>query len=60
MVQGQVFLIVEGGVVLFLFDFFKVNHSYIYKLLFPLQNCVMHLKKKSHSKLSRNEPENIP
>ena len=40
------------------------------KLLYSLQNCVMHLKKryffchrnftKSHSKLSKNEPENIP
>ena len=42
------------------------------KLLYSLQNCVMYLKKKnffflplqfyekSHSKLSKNEPENIP
>ena len=41
------------------------------KLLYSLQNCAMHLKKKkffcrhnfmekSHSKLSKNEPKNIP
>ena len=30
---------------LFLFNFFRVYHFHIYKLLYPLQNCVMHLKK---------------
>ena len=70
MVQGQVYL-KKGGMALLLFIFFKVYHFYIYKLLYYLQNCVIHLKKnhffchhnfmkKSHSKLSKNEPENIP
>ena len=69
MVQGQVFI--KGGrLALFLFNFFKVYHFYIWKLLYPLQNCVMHLKKKIfchhnymkkvHSKLSKTEPESIP
>ena len=40
MVQGQVFLKWEG-VTPFLFNFFKVYHFYILKLLYPLQNCVM-------------------
>ena len=30
---------------LFLFNFFEVYHFYIYKLLYPSQDCVMHLKK---------------
>ena len=69
MVQGQV--LGEGGLVLFLSNFFKVYHFYIWKLLYLLQNCVMHLKKiiffchhnfmkKCHSKLSENKPENVP
>ena len=45
MVQGQVFLKVGEGLALLLFNFFKVYHFYIYKLLYYLQNCVMHLKK---------------
>ena len=64
----------EGGgeveLALFLFNFFKVYHFYIWKLLYPLQKCVMHLKKKfffchhnfrkkGHSKLSKNEPGKI-
>ena len=51
-------------------DFLKVCHFYIQKLLFPWQNCVTYLKtnyffchhtlmKKGHSKLSKNETENI-
>ena len=63
-----------GGVgvelALFLFNFFKVYNFYIWKLLYPLQKCVMHLKKnfffchhnfrkKGHSKLSKNEPGKI-
>ena len=51
-------------------NFLKFCHFYIQKLLFPWQNCVTYLKtnyffchhtlmKKSHSKLSKNEPENI-
>ena len=70
MVQGQVFS-KEGQLTVFLFSFFKVYHFYIQKLLYPLQNCVMRLKKnyfflppkfyeKCYSKLSKNEPENIP
>ena len=70
MVQVQIFL-KKGELTLFLFHFFKVYYFYIQKLLYPLQNCVMHLKKKSffclrncmkkvHSKLSKNEPEDIP
>ena len=47
MVQGQVFLKGGGALALFLLNFFKVYHFYISKLLFPLQNCVMHLKKKN-------------
>ena len=35
----------EGGLALFLFNSFKVYHFYMEKLLYPLQNCVMHLKK---------------
>ena len=57
MVQAQVFLKGEG-LALFLFNFFKVYHFQIQKLLYPLENCVMHLKKKKL--LSKNEPENIP
>ena len=53
MVQGQVFLKEgvgwggEGGAdtTLFLFNFFKVYPFYIYKFLYPLQNCVIHLMK---------------
>ena len=46
MVQGNVFLKVGGGgLTLFLFNLFMVYHFYSYKLLYPLQNCVMHLKK---------------
>ena len=44
MVQAQVFL--KGGLALFLCNFFKVYRFYIYKLLYPFQNCVMHSKKK--------------
>ena len=55
----------------FLFTFFKIYHFYIQKLLYPLQYCVIYLKKiiffchhnfmkKAHSKFSKNEPENIP
>ena len=47
MVQGQVFLNRGADTFpLFLFNFFKVYHFYIHKLLYPLQDCVMHLKKK--------------
>ena len=34
-----------GGVALFLLNFLKLYHFYVQKLLYPLQNCVMHLKK---------------
>ena len=44
--QDQVFLKGGGGLALFLFNFFKVYHFYIQKLLFFLQNCVTHSKKK--------------
>ena len=65
MVQGQVLL--KGGRA----ETFPIYFFYIYKLLYPLQNCVIHLKEfffscyhnfmnKGHSKLSKNEPENIP
>ena len=48
MVQGQVFL--KGGeLALLLFNFFKVYHFYIWKLFYPLQNCVMHSEKKKIS-----------
>ena len=66
MVQGQVFLKGGGGggvLTLFLFNFFNVYHFYIYKLLYPLQNKIFlqhNFAKKGHSKLSKNEPENIP
>ena len=46
MVQGHVFLyggVEGGGQALFLFNFFKAK---VYHLLYPLQNCAMHLKKK--------------
>ena len=42
-VQGHVFLKGEG-VTPFLFNFFKVDHFYILKLLYPLQNCVIQKK----------------
>ena len=34
-----------GRLTLFLFNFFNVYHFYIQKLLYPLQNFVIHLKK---------------
>ena len=34
-----------GRLALFLFIFFKDYHVYIYKLLYALQNCVMHWRK---------------
>ena len=37
-------LLKRGELALFLFNFFKVYRFYIL-LLYPLQNCVMHLKK---------------
>ena len=43
---GGLLKMAAGGLALFLFDFFKVYHFYIYKLHYPLQNCIMHLKKK--------------
>ena len=46
MMQGQVVL--KGRLALLLFDF-KVYHFYMQKLLYPLQNCAMHLKKKYFS-----------
>ena len=49
MVQGQFFLKRRGGegggITLFLFNFFNVYHIYIYKVFYPLQNCIMYLKK---------------
>ena len=38
-------LLKRRGLTPFLFIFFKVYHFYICKLLYPLQNCVLHLKK---------------
>ena len=38
----NVFLKERGWLTLFLLNFFKVHHVYIQKLLYPLQNCVMH------------------
>ena len=69
MAQGQVFL--KGGASTFPIKFFQIYHFYIQKLLYPLQNCAMHFEekkffchhsfmKKGQSKLSKNEPENIP
>ena len=60
MVQG------EGVLALFLFNFFKVFHFYIYKLLYPLQNvlciqrktiffCYHNFMKKSHLKLPKTD-----
>ena len=48
MVQGQVVLKggPGGGADTFPILFFQVLSFYISKLLYPLQNCVMHLKKK--------------
>ena len=71
----------RGALALFLLNAFKVYHFYIYKLLYPLQNCYAfagyfdylyyfiiviifschdNFMKKGNSKLSKNEPENIP
>ena len=76
MVQGQIFL--KGGLTLFLFNFFKVYHFYIYILHFyiyiyftlcKIMLCIWrktiffrhyNFMKKGHSKLSKDEPENIP
>ena len=41
--QGHVFLKGEGATP-FLFNFFKVDHFYILKLLYALQNCVIQKK----------------
>ena len=62
-----------GGLALFLFNFFKFYHFIIFKFRITLTfaKFVMHLKKKyffrhhnfkkkGHSKLSKNEPENLP
>ena len=69
---GQFFLKGSGRLTLFQFNFFKVYHFWFYKLLYLLKNCIMKLKKKffflchhnfikkHHSKLSKNEPQNIP
>ena len=73
MVQGQVFLKGRdggGGGGGWHFCYLIVSR-FISELLYPLQKCVMHLKKNyffchhnfmktGHSKLSKNEPENIP
>ena len=66
----QELVLEKGALTLFQFNFFKVYDFYIQNLLYPLQNCVSHLKKtiffchhnfmkKGHSKLSKNEPVNI-
>ena len=44
MVQGKVLLKKGGKLTLFVFNFFKVYHFYILKLLYPLQNCGMQKK----------------
>ena len=72
MVQGQVFLKWGGGggLALFLFNFSRFI-IFTFRNYFTLCKTVMHLKKKKfsvtiilwkkgHSKLSKNEPENIP
>ena len=46
MLQGQVILKGRGGALKpFPYNFFRVYHFYIQKLLYPFQNCVVHLKK---------------
>ena len=37
--------LLKRGLALFLFNFFKVYHFHISRLLCPLPNCVIHLKK---------------
>ena len=64
MVQGQAFL--KGGLALFLFNFFKVYHFRIWKLLFAklcyafeeklFFLCHHNFMKKGHSKLPKNAP----
>ena len=55
-----------GGRGLFSYLILFQGLSFLQKLLYSLPNFVMHLKKKhsfmkkSYSKLSKNEPENIP
>ena len=68
MVQGQVFLKGgggAGGLALFLFNFFKVYHFYMCKIVLCIWRkiiffCQHNFMKKGHSKFSKNEPENIP
>ena len=73
MVQRQVFLKGWGGrvLVLFLLNFFKVYHFLHLEVTLPIaklcyafeekKNFSNHnFKKKGHSNLSKNEPENIP
>ena len=71
MVQGQVFLGGGWHFSYLIFSSFIILSFSNLELLYPLQNCVMHLKKKyffrhhnfkkkGHSKLSKNEPENLP
>ena len=70
MMQTQAFLKVGwegggGGLALFLFNAFKVYHFYIQKLLnyftfAKLCYAFEVILKRIHSKLSKNEPENIP
>ena len=72
MVQVQVLLLKwEGELTLFLFNFFKVYHFYILEITLPFAQlccafeeklvffCHHNFMKKNHSKLSKNEPENI-
>ena len=72
MVQGQVFL--KGGLTLFLFNYFKAYHFLYLEIALPFAklcyafeeklffsfSCYHDFMEKGHSKLSKNEPENIP
>ena len=66
MVQGQVFLKVGGwhfSYLIFLrFIIFKFRYYFIFGkiALWYIALCYHNFMKKSHSKLSKNKPENIP
>ena len=68
MVEGQVFLKRTGregggqgwGLALFLFKFLFAELRYAFEAKLFFSATIILWKKKNHSKLSKNRPENIP